>query len=128
MKNLLSWFTKMIKERMYTPILALEFHWRFEAIHPFEDGNGRTGRILLNALLIENGFMPVIYFSQNHRAYCNSLSKAQEGKKLPLANHFIDSLTKTHKAIESYEKEGVIRRGSSTVGKWEIQKKGIRLY
>ncbi|MEK6921489.1 MAG: Fic family protein, partial [Nanoarchaeota archaeon] len=83
MKELMNWFNVMKKRKMYPPLLALEFHWRFEAIHPFEDGNGRVGRILLNAMLLERGFMPVIYFSQNHRAYCDAIAKAREGKKTP---------------------------------------------
>lgn len=128
MKNLLKWFHAMKKKRIYPPILALEFHWRFEAIHPFEDGNGRVGRILLNAILLENGFMPVIYFSQNHRNYCNAIAKAREGKKMPLAKHFVESVKRTYNAVQEYKKEGTIRGGSSAVKQWEITKAGIRIY
>lgn len=124
MKQLLIWLKNNAK--MYPPRLALEFHWRFEAIHPFEDGNGRVGRILLNSLLIKQGYAPVIFFSDNHRAYCQAIAKAIVGNKKPLARHFVDSVKKTEKAIEKYRKEGVLTGGSAQVGRWEIQKGKIR--
>lgn len=128
MEKLGQWFKDMKKKRIYPALLALEFHWRFEAIHPFEDGNGRVGRILLNAMLLESGFMPVIYFSQNHRAYCDAIAKARDGKKMPLGKHFVESVKKTYTAVEEYKKEGIIRGGSPSVKQWEITKAGIRIY
>lgn len=126
MRNLLQWFHRH-KKKMYPPQLALEFHWRFESIHPFQDGNGRVGRILLNAFLIEQGYAPVIYFTDNHRAYCRSLSAARESYSPPLAKHYSESITKSEKAIGQYQKEGIIAGGSSQIGKWEIQKGKIRV-
>lgn len=121
MKNLLQWY-KHNKKKMYAPILALEFHWRFEEIHPFEDGNGRVGRIILNAMLVQQGYAPVIFFTQNHIAYCNAINKAIEGLKKQLAKHFTESIKKTNIAIEKYKSEGVIKGGSSKVGVWEINR------
>ncbi len=47
-----------------------EFHLRFEGIHPFIDGNGRTGRLILNLELIKAGFLPVnIKVSDRHKYY-----------------------------------------------------------
>ncbi|MBI2638261.1 Fic family protein [Candidatus Peregrinibacteria bacterium] len=43
----------MNKKAYYPPRLALEFHHRFEAIHPFEDGNDRVGRLLFNAFMLQ---------------------------------------------------------------------------
>ena len=117
MKNLLHWY-KENKKKLYPPILALEFHSRFEAIHPFEDGNGRVGRIILNSMLIQQGYAPVIFFTQNHQAYCNAINKAIEGQKKQLAKHFTESIKKTNLAIEQYKSEGVIKVGSSKVGVW----------
>lgn len=126
MKGLLQWH-KQNKKKMYPPILVLEFHWRFEAIHPFEDGNGRVGRILLNALLVQQGYAPAIFFTENHHAYCNAISKARDGLKKQLAKHFVQSIKKTNIAIEKYKSEEVIKGGSSKIGIWEIQKGAIRI-
>ncbi|NQV91654.1 Fic family protein [Candidatus Woesearchaeota archaeon] len=126
MKNLLIWFQKE-KGKMYGPQLALEFYWRFEAIHPFEDGNGRVGRILLNRILLEQGYAPVVFFSENHQAHCNAISKAKVGKTLNLAKHFIDAVNKTNNAIIKYKKEQRVTGGSSKVGQWEISRGKIRI-
>jgi len=45
MNNLIGWYEEN-KNKIHPLRLATGFHARFEAIHPFEDGNGRTGRIL----------------------------------------------------------------------------------
>ncbi len=127
MNRLLEWFN-IRKKKIYPPILALQFHYKFEAIHPFLDGNGRVGRILLNTFLISKGFMPVIFFSQNHAAYRNAISKARQGREMNLAKHFVDHLNKTWLAVEKYKKEGKIQGGSPRIGRWEIHKGNIRLY
>lgn len=51
------------------------FHIRFERIHPFDDGNGRTGRIILNQHLLKQGFAPVLitsYMSDDYKSLINS--------------------------------------------------------
>jgi fido (protein-threonine AMPylation protein) len=125
-RDLLKWLRKN-KKKMYPAQLALEFHWRFEAIHPFEDGNGRVGRILLNSLLVELGYAPVIYFSDNHKSYCNAIALALGGHTRQLTKHYVESVKKSERAIEKYKKEGIIGGGSPKVGRWEIQKGKIRL-
>jgi Fic family protein len=127
-RKLLAWFKDEKKKSAYPPITALQFHYRFETIHPFLNGNGRLGRILLNAFLIEKGFMPVIFFSNNHRAYCNAIQKARNGRELNLAKHFVEHTVKTWKAVEEYKKEGKIKGGSPRFGRWEINKGNISVY
>ena len=127
MKKLIDWLNKM-REKAYPPILALKFHWKFEQIHPFQDGNGRVGRILFNALLLDSFFMPVIFFSENHRAYSSAIAKSIEGRENQIARYFVEQLKKTQKRLEEYKKEGIIKGGSSSIGRWEIHHGRIRIY
>lgn len=60
------------------------FHSRFEQIHPFLDGNGRTGRLLLNLILIRCGYPPVIIYKRDREKYLRALQKADDGKPGPL--------------------------------------------
>lgn len=58
-------------------IKALEAHYRLVTIHPFVDGNGRTARLLMNAILLENGYAPIIVRSIDRHRYLNSLETYQ---------------------------------------------------
>lgn len=124
---LCKWFISN-KKKYYPPILALKFHYRFEAIHPFEDGNGRIGRLLFNASMLKAGYMPTIFFSENHETYSTAISQARQGHTKKLAHYFIKQTIKTRKAILQYKNEGIIKGGSSEVGQWEIERGKIRRY
>jgi fido (protein-threonine AMPylation protein) len=126
--KLLEWFSLQLKNKEYLPKIILEFHSRFEKIHPFIDGNGRTGRLIMNAMLIRSGYHPVIFFTQNHSSYSNAIGKSILGNPMPLAKHFIESLKKTDYAIKTYKKEGIIKGGSKQMGNWELSKGKIKLY
>ena len=123
--KLLTWFnTKRKKE--YSPKLALDFHYQFEAIHPFADGNGRIGRLLFNAYLLQSGYMPVIFFTENHERYCDAISQARNGRKRKLAHYLIEQVQKTHSIMNSPPFELKINGRSKHVGLWEIEHGKIR--
>ncbi len=59
--------------------IASDAHYKLVSIHPFSDGNGRTSRLLMNLLLIQEGYPPAIIRKEDRLAYINSLEKAQKG-------------------------------------------------
>jgi hypothetical protein len=71
----------------YEPIVrAALAHHAFEAIHPFVDGNGRVGRLLLNLLLMRSGYPPALLLRDWRGAYLRGLQQADTGRYNPLAN------------------------------------------
>lgn len=54
-------------------------HCRFEQIHPFLDGNGRTGRLLLNLILLRLGYPPAVIYKRQRTDYLRALRRADAG-------------------------------------------------
>jgi hypothetical protein len=54
-------------------------HNEFERIHPFLDGNGRTGRLVLNLVLVRLGYPPVIIFKRQRDSYLAAMQRADDG-------------------------------------------------
>lgn len=57
-----------------------DLHSQFERIHPFRDGNGRAGRLVLNLLLVRRGYPPAIIYNRERRKYLNALDRADKGE------------------------------------------------
>ena len=53
--------------------IILEYHIKFERIHPFSDGNGRTGRLIMLALMLENKLTPFVITVENRAKYMDIL-------------------------------------------------------
>jgi len=63
------------RKKVHPLKLAMDFHLRYEGIHPFLDGNGRTGRMIMNRVLMSNGYFPIIVHSENSTSYYNAIAK-----------------------------------------------------
>jgi Fic family protein len=61
------------------PASAFQAHLRLVAIHPFNDGNGRTARLLMNLLLVRDGYPPIAIRPDDRPAYLSALEQAQGG-------------------------------------------------
>lgn len=59
-----------------------EFHARYESIHPFQDGNGRTGRLLIFRECMKNGIVPAVIEDANRNEYLEALKEYREEKSL----------------------------------------------
>jgi len=68
-------------------------HNDFERIHPFLDGNGRAGRLLLNLVLVRLGYPPAIVFKNERTKYLNALRKADQGDYGPLGELIARAVT-----------------------------------
>lgn len=83
MELFLKWVNYHLKEKTYDPVLlAAIAHVWFESIHPFRDGNGRAGRILLSYILIGCGFINIAIkgiSKKDRNFYYKALEKADDG-------------------------------------------------
>jgi len=68
-------FEKLKQYNLLENIIKL--HLEFVSIHPFADGNGRCARLLMNLLLMQNGFCPIIIRPRDRKRYINSIEKTQ---------------------------------------------------
>jgi Fic family protein len=103
MKDALDRFEKYLHERrrMLTPLVRLSLiHYQFEAIHPFWDGNGRVGRLLITLLLCSEGLLsqPLLYlsayFERNRREYYRLLlDVSQSGNWTDWIRFFLDGVS-----------------------------------
>lgn len=85
LNNLLSELVKWYENhKRYYPslLLAAVVHNQFELIHPFEDGNGRVGRLFLNNILIKNKLPPVNIELKHRKTYYNALRSYQRNRNI----------------------------------------------
>ncbi len=71
-----------------TPQTAFDAHERLVTIHPFSDGNGRTSRLLMNLLLLQAGYPPVVILPEDKPAYFDALDATRHGNREPFY-HFL---------------------------------------
>jgi Fic family protein len=77
MSDLVQWYNDAVVSNEYSPIeLAAIFHYRYIRIHPFEDGNGRIARLLVNFILKQHGWPMLVVKTKNKASYLTALAQA----------------------------------------------------
>jgi len=85
MNILIDWYNKN-KTKLNPLVLATLFHHKFEKIHPFSDGNGRTGRILMNHILDLAGYPPTVITKRFREDYLSTMNDADKALRKSLIN------------------------------------------
>ncbi|MFH1054645.1 MAG: Fic family protein [Candidatus Altiarchaeota archaeon] len=102
LKELVEWYAEN-KKRYHPIVLAAVVHNHFENIHPFEDGNGRVGRLLLNNILLKHDLPPVNIELKNRKGYYASLQAYEKAGNLRPSIELVltsyDRLKKTLRSI-----------------------------
>lgn len=130
-------------------------HAHFERIHPFLDGNGRTGRLVMNLLLVRLGMPPAIIYTRERNAYLTGLRRADSGdtgalteliaravtnnlqrlmlpalagpaRLVPIAALVTDGVT--HAALRSAAARGALRAQQDALGQWESSQVFVEQY
>lgn len=78
MSELVAWYNENSK-RDHPLLLAALLHYRFVCIHPFDDGNGRISRLLMNYVLLKSQLPMVVIKSEEKKSYLNALNQADIG-------------------------------------------------
>jgi len=84
-EGLLEWVRKNPEELRPIEIAAV-FHYRFVAIHPFDNGNGRIARLLMNLFLVRYGYPFTVIRNYDRRRYYDTLKRADNGNLGPFVN------------------------------------------
>ena len=93
-KNLLAQLVTFTNQSNLNSVeLAARAHYIFEKIHPFGDGNGRTGRLLMNYILWKNGYPMLIIEYKKRKSYYKALQRPEEG----FVTYFIRRYLAVHK-------------------------------
>ena len=95
MKKLLDWYDKIDKKTIED---IIEFHVRFEKIHPFQDGNGRVGRMIIFKECLCNNIMPFYIEDRNKEFYIRGIKEYQNNN---IKGYLIDTCLNSQ---DNYEK------------------------
>ena len=76
MMDLIDWYNNAEKEAKMSPLeMAALFHYRYIRIHPFEDGNGRIARLLVNYILAKHGYPMIVVHDSDRNGYLGALGQ-----------------------------------------------------
>ena len=97
MINFYNWLDENMDNEPLTAILA---HLKFVSIHPFVDGNGRCARLLMNTILLQFGFVPIVIRPTDRKRYLSVIENYQlKGDEKPYTNFMLNLLNRTMKVL-----------------------------
>ena len=77
MYSLVKWYNEEAEKGIFSPLeLATLFHYRYIRIHPFEDGNGRVARLLMNFILLRHNYPMIVVRHRDKDRYLDALAKS----------------------------------------------------
>ncbi|PIS40361.1 MAG: cell filamentation protein Fic [Candidatus Nealsonbacteria bacterium CG08_land_8_20_14_0_20_36_22] len=91
MEKLRKWMEQN-KRKLHIIELAALIHHKLVNIHPFFDGNGRTARLVMNLLLMQEGYPLAIVLKNDRKKYYRFLNQADKGNLIPFVNFIAQSL------------------------------------
>jgi Fic family protein len=110
----------------------LEFHCKYETIHPFQDGNGRTGRMVLFRECLRNDVFPVLITDDTKARYYKSLTDMREGNPETFLMYAKDQQEELFSMVEPFlmareaschcnQKFGIVQTGTEEVSSEELK-------
>ena len=82
MGDLIDWYRRQEDEGEHPIVIAATFHYQFIRIHPFDDGNGRMARLLMNMILIKHGYTVAVVPVEERDQYIGMLEQADKTEDL----------------------------------------------
>lgn len=105
LNDLVKWYDKN-KVKFKPLVLASILHNQFEHIHPFQDGNGRVGRLLLNFILLKNNYPPINIMLEDRQKYYQTLQEYSKNDSLkPTLQFLINQYKRTLKEVTTKAKK-----------------------
>lgn len=95
MEEFALWLNSERAIRMHPVRYAALAHYKLVHIHPFSDGNGRTSRLLMNMILMQAGYPPVIIQKQHRHKYYENLQIANSGDVRPFVRFIAECTEQT---------------------------------
>lgn len=96
--GLCQWISKS-SDNYHPVITAAIAHYNFVRIHPFQDGNGRGARLLMNLVLMRERYFPAIIAVEERKQYISCLKEGDKGNLLPFVQFVAQSIIKTHTQV-----------------------------
>jgi Fic family protein len=132
MQDLIKWYAEE-EDNLHPVKLAAMLHYKFVRIHPFDDGNGRVSRLLMNYVLLKHNYPPIIIKSADKQNYLRALHLADVGDYEPFIEYIAQqvkwSLEISIKAAkgESIDEQGDLEKKISVLKKKLKREKEIKV-